>query len=116
MDYRNNRSVSPLRGKNYETGHGVAIPLVHENASDLMGMRMNMSLPVSPCSSPRHQQIQFNRSCVPSPIHPAYSAGALTYGPSNHYLYQVRPSHNFTDPSLDISELRIQTPYSSPKR
>ncbi|KAL0917753.1 hypothetical protein M5K25_012839 [Dendrobium thyrsiflorum] len=115
-DYRSNRSVSPLRDKNYELGHRVAAPLVHENPSDLMGMRMNMSLPVSPCSSPRHQHIQYNRSCIPSPVHPAYSAGAITYGPSNHYLYQMRPSHNFTDPSLDISELRIRTPYGSPKR
>ena len=38
--------------------------------SNPSNMRMNMSLPVSPCSSPLRQYRQSNRSCLPSPTHP----------------------------------------------
>ncbi|CAL4981379.1 unnamed protein product [Urochloa decumbens] len=78
-------------------------------------VRMNMSLPVSPCSSPLRQYRQSNRSCLPSPPHPAYSAGAANYSPINNALYPMRPSSGLTDPWLDISPLRTQT-FDSPRR
>ncbi|PKA57127.1 Mitogen-activated protein kinase kinase kinase YODA [Apostasia shenzhenica] len=116
-DAHRNRSVSPLRDETFRLTSRVAISAEHKSPSDLMGARMNMSLPVSPCSSPRRREHnQCYRSCLPSPTHPAYSAGALIYGPSNHALYHMRPSQNFPGPFLDISELRIQTPHGSPRR
>lgn len=84
------------------------------SCSDLMGMRVNMSLPVSPSSSPLRQCKQYNRSCLPSPTHPTFSAGVLAYGPGN-YLYPSRPS-NLPDRSLDITELRSPSPYQWSRR
>ena len=81
------------------------------NASNV---RMNMSLPVSPCSSPLRQYRQSNRSCLPSPPHPAYSAGAANYSPINNALYPMRSS-GLTDPWLEISQLKTQT-FDSPRR
>ncbi|KAG0486961.1 hypothetical protein HPP92_009056 [Vanilla planifolia] len=115
-DRRESRSVSPLRDHAHGIiAHGSRTPFSHEKQSTPIGMRMNMSLPVSPCSSPRRQHVASNRSCLPSPTHPANSPGGQTYGQSSHYLYQTRPSHHFQDPFLDVSELRIRTPYGSPK-
>ncbi|KAK8952064.1 Mitogen-activated protein kinase kinase kinase YODA [Platanthera zijinensis] len=68
------RSVSPVHEKDYELGHQVSAPIAHKDSSDLTGMRMNMSLPVSRCTSPLRQFRQANRSCFPSPTHPAFSA------------------------------------------
>jgi len=78
-------------------------------------VRMNMSLPVSPCSSPLRQYRQSNRSCLASPPHPAYSAGAANYSPINNALYLMRPSSCHTDPWLEISQLKTQT-FDSPRR
>ncbi|KAG2561626.1 hypothetical protein PVAP13_8KG169204 [Panicum virgatum] len=83
--------------------------------SNQSNVRMNMSLPVSPCSSPLRQYRQSNRSCLASPPHPAYSAGAANYSPINNALYPMRPSSGLTDPWLDISQLRTQT-FDSPRR
>ena len=83
--------------------------------SNQSNVRMNMSLPVSPCSSPLRQYRQSNRSCLASPPHPAYSAGAANYSPINIALYPMRPSSGLTDPWLDISQLRTQT-FDSPRR
>ncbi|KAG2553109.1 hypothetical protein PVAP13_9KG510326 [Panicum virgatum] len=77
-------------------------------------MRMNMSLPVSPCSSPLRQYRQSNRSCLPSPTHPAYSAGAANYSPINNALCPMRPSSGLTDPWLEISQLKTQN-FDSPR-
>ena len=83
-------------------------------SSNPSNVRMNISLPVSPCSSPLRQYRQSNRSCLASPPHPAYSAGAANYSPINNALYPMRPSSGLTDPWLDISQLRTQT-FDSPK-
>ncbi|KAJ6797299.1 mitogen-activated protein kinase kinase kinase 3-like [Iris pallida] len=114
MDPSSSRSISPLRDRDH-VGHLVGFPLPSRNQSDLLSMRMNVSLPVSPCSSPHRQFKQSNTSCLPSPPHPAFSAGAISYGPSNYSLYATRPSNNF-DPWPDIPQLKAQTPYGSPRR
>ena len=83
--------------------------------SNPSNVRMNMSLPVSPCSSPLRQYRQSNRSCMPSPPHPAYSAGAANYSPINNALYPKRPSNHVPDPWLEISQLKAP-PFDSPRR
>lgn len=111
-----NRSISPLRDRDYAMGHFTEFPSAPRNQSDLLSMRMNLSLPVSPCSSPLRQFTQSNiRSCLPSPPHPAFSVGAINYSPSNYSLYPARPSTSF-DPWPEIPQLKAQTPYGSPRR
>ncbi|WOL01554.1 mitogen-activated protein kinase kinase kinase YODA-like isoform X2 [Canna indica] len=58
--------------------------LAYKSSRNLASLRLNMSLPVSPCSSPLRQFTKSNRSCLPSPPHPAYSAGAVNYSPVNN--------------------------------
>jgi len=84
-------------------------------SSNPSNVGMNMSLPISPCASPLRQYRQSNRSCLPSPPHPAYSAGAANYSPINNALYLMRPSSCHTDPWLEISQLKTQT-FDSPRR
>ncbi|KAG1369971.1 mitogen-activated protein kinase kinase kinase 3 [Cocos nucifera] len=114
------RSISPLHVRDHRIRHVTefpsAFPSGYRNPSDPVSMRMNMSLPVSPCSSPLRQFKQYNRSCLPSPPHPAFSAGAINYSPVNRALYPVRPSNNFTDPLPDISQLKLPSSFDSPRR
>lgn len=114
MDSSSNRSVSPLRDRGLRLA--TDFPISSRTPSSSVNMRMNMSLPVSPCSSPLRQFRQSNRSCLPSPPHPAFSAGAINYSPSNYMLYPVRPSSNFQDHWPDLSPLRVSSPYDSPRR
>ncbi|KAI0494357.1 hypothetical protein KFK09_024491 [Dendrobium nobile] len=102
-----NKSASSVFEKDYGIGRPVTNILVHKNpsCSDLTGMRANISLPNTRCSSPLRQCKQCNRSCLPSPTHPALSAGA----------HQSRPS-NLPDYSLDIAELKNQSPYHWQRR
>jgi len=117
------RSLSPLRDpdtvlRRNLPGPTSPIPSTSNRriaALNQSNVRMNMSLPVSPCSSPLRQYRQSNRSCLASPPHPAYSAGAANYSPINNALYPMRPSSGLTDPWLDISQLRTQT-FDSPRR
>ncbi|XP_020594422.1 mitogen-activated protein kinase kinase kinase 3-like [Phalaenopsis equestris] len=111
-----NKSASSLFEKDYGIGHPASNPTVHKNpsCSDIMGMRVNMSLPVSPSSSPLHQCKQYNRSCLPSPTHPVFSAGVLSNG-QRDYSYQSKPS-NLPDSSPDISELKNYSHYQWPRR
>ncbi|CAD6253834.1 unnamed protein product [Miscanthus lutarioriparius] len=115
------RSLSPLRDPDIMTrnlpGPTSPIPSTSSRritALNASNVRMNMSLPVSPCSSPLRQYRQSNRSCLPSPPHPAYSAGAANYSPINNALYPMRSS-GLTDPWLEISQLKTQT-FDSPRR
>ncbi|WOL14233.1 mitogen-activated protein kinase kinase kinase YODA-like [Canna indica] len=122
MEFSSRRSTSPLHDRDYgmrrASGLNSAFPLACKNPSDLPNLRMNMSLPVSPCSSPLRQFRQSNnRSCLPSPPHPAYSAGAANYSPINSTLYPTRPGNNLSsDPWLDINLFKAQSPYGSPRR
>ncbi|RLM58725.1 mitogen-activated protein kinase kinase kinase YODA-like [Panicum miliaceum] len=117
------RSLSPLRDpdtviRRNLPGPASPIPSTSNRriaAINPSNVRMNMSLPVSPCSSPLRQHRQSNRSCLPSPPHPAYSAGAANYSPINNALYPMRPSSGLTDPWLDISQLKTQT-FDYPRR
>jgi mitogen-activated protein kinase kinase kinase 3 len=117
------RSLSPLRDPDTVIRRNLpdpASPIPSTSnrriaAINPSNVRMNMSLPVSPCSSPLRQYRQSNRSCLPSPPHPAYSAGAANYSPINNALYPMRPSSGLTDPWLDISQLKTQT-FDYPRR
>ncbi|KAH7671061.1 Mitogen-activated protein kinase kinase kinase protein [Dioscorea alata] len=113
MDFSSKRSLSPLRDGDYGIRHTVGFPS-SSHTSDLAGLRMNMSLPVSPCSSPLRQYRQSNRSCLPSPPHPSYSTGTINHGPSNHSLYPTRLNFNFSDPWPDFHQLKLPTPFDSP--
>ncbi|OEL29946.1 Mitogen-activated protein kinase kinase kinase YODA [Dichanthelium oligosanthes] len=80
--------------------------------------RTNMSMPVSPCSSPLRQFKQTNRSCYPSPPHPMLSPGA-GYNTLSYTQNQTRrssaPAPAISDP-WDVGHLKLQSPYGSPKR
>ncbi|KAG6536588.1 hypothetical protein ZIOFF_001646 [Zingiber officinale] len=126
-DFTSSRSTSPLPDRDYSMRHSSALhsalPFASKNSRDLPSMRMNMSLPVSPSSSPLRQFKQSNRSCLPSPPHPAYSpphpaysAGAANYSPVNLSFYPTRSSNNLPDPWLDSNLLKAPTPYGSPRR
>jgi len=110
------RSLSPLRDTNLRM-RSLAIPAssVPSISTRRVSTTMNMSLPVSPCTSPLRQYRQANRSCLPSPPHPAYSAGAANYSPINNVLYAARPSNYLTDPWLEIPHQKSQT-FDSPRR
>ncbi|XP_074587339.1 mitogen-activated protein kinase kinase kinase 3-like [Curcuma longa] len=127
IDFTSSRSTSPLPDRDYSVRHSSALhsalPFASKNSRDLPSLRMNMSLPVSPSSSPLRQIKQSNRSCLPSPPHPAYSpphpaysAGAATYSPVNLSLYPTRLSNNLPDPWLDSNLFKPPTPYGSPRR
>ncbi|CAL9120044.1 unnamed protein product [Musa textilis] len=92
------------------------LPSAYKNSRNLTSSRTNMSLPVSPCSSPLRQFRQSNRSCLPSPPHPAYSARADNYSPVNNILYPARLSNNISNPFSDIGLLKARTPSDSPRR
>lgn len=116
------RSLSPLRDTNFGmrnlTVPASAIPSMSTrrvSSINPTNVRMNMSLPVSPCSSPLRQYKQSNRSCLPSPPHPAYSAGAANYSPINNVLYPTRPSNYLTDQWLEVPRQKTQT-FDSPRR
>ncbi|XP_020253089.1 mitogen-activated protein kinase kinase kinase 3-like [Asparagus officinalis] len=116
MDLSPNRSLSPLRDRDYGVGHLIEFPSTSRNQR----ARANMSLPVSPCSvspcsSPHRQFKHGNRSCLPSPPHPVFSAGAINYGPSNYSLYHTRACNNF-DQLPELPQFKSQTTYSSPRR
>lgn len=98
----------------------VLTPFFFFSCSDLPSMRLNMSLPVSPCSlspcsSPLRQFKQTNRSCLPSP-HSYYLSGAANQSPVKSTLYPTRPSNKLPDPWLDIALFKPQAPYNSPRR
>lgn len=116
------RNIAPLHGiaglsAREFTGFSTAYPSPHNTSSSPTAVRANMSLPVSPCSSPLRQFKQSNWSCLPSPTHPALSPGlsAAAY-PNNHLQNQSRRSAAVPDPWLELSQPRPPSPYGSPKR
>ncbi|WVZ52941.1 hypothetical protein U9M48_003940 [Paspalum notatum var. saurae] len=116
------RSLSPLRDpdvviRNLQGPTSPIPPMSNRRIAAInpSNIRMNMSVPVSPCSSPLRQYRQSNRSCLPSPPHPAYSAGAANYSPINNTLYPMRPSSGLTEPWLENFQLKTQT-FDSPRR
>ncbi|XP_052144527.1 mitogen-activated protein kinase kinase kinase 3-like isoform X1 [Oryza glaberrima] len=116
------RNIAPLHGiaglsAREFAGFSTAYPSPHNTSSSPTAVRANMSLPVSPCSSPLRQFKQSNWSCLPSPTHPALSPGlsAAAY-PNNHLQNQSRRSAAVPDPWLELSQPRPPSPYGSPKR
>ncbi|CAM0904580.1 unnamed protein product [Alopecurus aequalis] len=109
------RSVAPLRDIGVSardfTGFSTTVPSPRTSSSPIP-VRTNMSLPVSPSSSPLRQFKQSNWSCLPSPPHPMLSPGVS----SSYALNQARRSPVVSDPWQDIGPLKLQSPYGSPKR
>ncbi|KAF0893156.1 hypothetical protein E2562_023186 [Oryza meyeriana var. granulata] len=115
------RSITPLKDIGVSardfTGFSTAVPSPHTASSPISAVRTNMSLPVSPCSSPLRQFKQSNWSCLPSPPHPTFSSGATTYTLSSYMSNETRRSPTISDTWQDISQLmKVQSPYGSPKR
>ncbi|PUZ76086.1 hypothetical protein GQ55_1G262600 [Panicum hallii var. hallii] len=114
------RSIAPLqgigglRGRGF-TGFSSAYPSPNKTSSSRIDVRANMSLPVSPCSSPLRQVKQSNWSCVASPSHPGFSSGSAAYNPVSYMQNQMRGSDPVPDPWHGIDQ-RPQSPYGSPKR
>ncbi|XP_072969741.1 mitogen-activated protein kinase kinase kinase 3-like isoform X2 [Typha angustifolia] len=115
-DFSSKRSISPLQDRDIGMRNIAGSPSSFPSSQMNSSMRMNVSLPVSPCSSPLRQFKQSNRSCLPSPPHPAYSAGAINYSPINHALYPMRPNNILIDPWREITQLKGRSPYDSPRR
>ncbi|XP_043722008.1 mitogen-activated protein kinase kinase kinase 3-like isoform X2 [Telopea speciosissima] len=80
-------------------------------------IRVNLSLPVSPCSSPLRNYGPAYKSCFLSPPHPAYTfVGQSEYGLNNYSMLPTRPTTNYTaDPWEDFLHSRTQTPGGSPR-
>ncbi|XP_066321820.1 mitogen-activated protein kinase kinase kinase 3-like isoform X4 [Miscanthus floridulus] len=113
------RSIAPLRGiggirvRGF-MGSSSACVSPHKTSSRHIDVRANMSLPVSPCSSPSRQLKQSNWSCLASPSHLAFSSGSAAHNPVSYMQNQMRGSDSVPDPWRDISQ-RPQSPYGSPK-
>ncbi|KAF6170504.1 hypothetical protein GIB67_031912 [Kingdonia uniflora] len=69
--------------------------------------RINLSLPVSPCSSPLRRYGPAHRSCfLASPPHPSYTSGQTGYDDVNrHSIFPARYYPNRSD-EFDIAQLR----------
>ncbi|KAI4383524.1 hypothetical protein MLD38_009354 [Melastoma candidum] len=79
-------------------------------------LRTITSLPVSPCSSPMRQfGVTTNRSCYPSPPHPAFAP--ISYVASNYTVYPMTSSTKFAlEPWIDTLNFSNATTSGSPKR
>uniref|UniRef100_A0A0D9ZL25 Protein kinase domain-containing protein n=1 Tax=Oryza glumipatula TaxID=40148 RepID=A0A0D9ZL25_9ORYZ len=114
------KSITPLKDIGVSardfTGFSTAVPSPHTASSPISVVRTNMSLPVSPCSSPLRQFKQSNWSCLPSPPHPTFSNGATSYNISSYMTNETRRIPTISDTWQDISQLKVQSPYGSPKR
>ncbi|KAJ8618840.1 hypothetical protein MRB53_015026 [Persea americana] len=102
---------SPSHG-DYGTRLASGLPTTFR--SDQAGTRMNLSLPVSPCSSPLRQFGPAHRSCFLSPP-PAYMMGMG--GGNDVFNHSVFPSRTYTNVTTDIFAERAQsqTPNASPR-
>ncbi|KAL5215352.1 hypothetical protein ABZP36_004504 [Zizania latifolia] len=117
-DFLSRRSITPLkdigvRARDF-TGFAPAVPLPH--TASPISVRTNMSLPVSPCSSPMRQFKQTTWSCLPSPPHPTYSSGSTAYNITSYMMNEMRRSPTVSDTWQDAGQLKLQSPYGSPRR
>uniref|UniRef100_A0A0E0KQX0 mitogen-activated protein kinase kinase kinase n=1 Tax=Oryza punctata TaxID=4537 RepID=A0A0E0KQX0_ORYPU len=119
-EFLSRRSITPLKDIGVSardfTGFSTAVPSPHTASSPISAVRTNMSLPVSPCSSPLRQFKQSNWSCLPSPPHPTFSSGTTCYNLSSYMSNDTRRIPTISDTWQDISQLKVQSPYGSPKR
>ncbi|KAK1288631.1 Mitogen-activated protein kinase kinase kinase YODA [Acorus calamus] len=107
MDFHSPKSSSPLRDRDYTTTKEIAA--ASKMINTLINVRTNLSLPVSPCSSPLRQFGQSHRSCFPSPPHPSF--GMNGYGLSNYATFPSRQ----TDTWSTIPPRQAPIQYGSPK-
>ncbi|WVZ75041.1 hypothetical protein U9M48_023136 [Paspalum notatum var. saurae] len=112
------RNIAPLHGigglrARGFTGFSSVYPSPHRTSSSHIDVRPNMSLPVSPCSSPLRQLKQSNWSCVASPSHPTLSRSAV-HNPVSYMQDHMRTRDPLPDTGHDNSQ-RPQSPYGSPK-
>lgn len=118
-EFSSRRSIAPLRDIGLSArdfaGFSTAVPSPHTSSSPIP-VRTNTSLPVSPCSSPLRQFKQPNWSCLPSPHHPMLSSGATAYNPSSNAWNQTRRSSAIPDHWQDVGQLKLLSPYGSPRR
>lgn len=118
-EFSSRRSIAPLRDIGLSArdfgGFSTAVPSPHTSSSPIP-VRTNTSLPVSPCSSPLRQFKQSNWSCLPSPHHPMLSSGATAYNLSSYASNQTRRSSAIPDHWQDVGQLKLQSPYGSPRR
>ncbi|KAK3154358.1 hypothetical protein QOZ80_2BG0189490 [Eleusine coracana subsp. coracana] len=85
------------------TGFSTAHPSPCKASSTRIDPRKNMSLPVSPCSSPLRQFKQSNWSCLPSPSHPEFSSsGSTNYNAVSYKHNQMTRNTAVNDPWHDI--------------
>ncbi|KAJ4756605.1 Mitogen activated protein kinase kinase kinase [Rhynchospora pubera] len=125
-EFHSRRSISPLRDIDVKfSGRDIpGFPSFYSpnnlKTCDASSMRANMSLPVSPCSSPLRQPRNSNTNCLPSPSHPYYAPVVpVNHSPQfNHATSPMRSSGTVhtTDPWHEMAQLKIQSPYGSPKR
>ncbi|XP_058089758.1 mitogen-activated protein kinase kinase kinase 3-like isoform X2 [Magnolia sinica] len=116
-------NITSLDGEYGMMRNACGFPTTFNSSSNQIGTRMNLSLPVSPCSSPLRQFAAAPRSCFPSPPHPVYAAGMCGYGMTNHAVSPPGINKNLTaqlatnhsDPWQDTYQLRPQTPDGSPR-
>ncbi|MQL83742.1 hypothetical protein Taro_016237 [Colocasia esculenta] len=109
--------LTPLQDRDFPMRHTIACYPAMRTPSDLVNTRMNMSLPVSPCSSPLRSFRQSNTawSCLPSPPHPAHMVGTPTGVSSSYLSNTIVARQTYLDSWLEGPHLRIQTSYDSPR-
>ncbi|KAF8377105.1 hypothetical protein HHK36_030478 [Tetracentron sinense] len=80
-------------------------------------VRLIMSLPVSPCSSPLRRYEPAHRSLFLSPSHPeSLLVGQNGYGLNDYSVLSSMPHINYpADPWRDIHPIKAQTPSGSPR-
>ncbi|XP_042495243.1 mitogen-activated protein kinase kinase kinase 3-like isoform X2 [Macadamia integrifolia] len=113
-EFRPNRTNISIPQRDYGTTQLVTSSIAFKSTTD--SIRVNLSLPVSPCSSPLRQYGPAHKSCFLSPPHPAYTfVGESGYGRSDYLMLPKRMNANYTaDPWGDFLQPRTQTPGGSP--
>ncbi|KAG9457292.1 hypothetical protein H6P81_001800 [Aristolochia fimbriata] len=92
------------------------------SSNDGVRARMNMSLPVSPCSSPLRQFGPAHRSCFLTPPHPTYTMAMGGYGYVTHPVHPrmdgnpgMRLDENYPDLWSETPHRYSRTPDGSPR-
>ncbi|KAJ4952359.1 hypothetical protein NE237_029191 [Protea cynaroides] len=114
-EFRSNRANISIPQRDYVMTQMVTSSRAFKSTRDCI--RVNQSLPVSPCSSPLRNYGPAYKSCLLSPPHAAYTfAGQSGYGLNDYSMLPTRPNANYTaDPWADFPHPRTQTPGGSPR-
>ncbi|XP_043720123.1 mitogen-activated protein kinase kinase kinase 3-like isoform X2 [Telopea speciosissima] len=113
-EFQPNRTNISITQRDYATTQVVTSSRAFKGNTD--SIRVNLSLPVSPCSSPLRQYGPAHKSCFLSPPHPAFTfVGQSGYGRNDYLMLPKRPDTNYAaDHWGDIVQPRTQTPGGSP--